>query len=259
MRSIWNGSISFGLVTIPIKLYSATEERRLDLDMLDSHDHARIRYKRVNEKTGKEVEWKDIVKGYMIDDAYVILEDEDFDLANMKKSRTIDIEEFVEEDEVSDMLFKKPYFLEPQKEGGKSYNLLRDALKQTKKLGVATFVLRQKESLCLIGVYKDALVLHVIRFAEEIRDPAELKLPSAKVTIKEVDMALTLIDNYTEKFDLSKYKDVYNDQLLKIIENKAKGKKVKPQKIESTPTAAEDLMAKLKASLDKKKNQKKAS
>ncbi|HZW78677.1 MAG TPA: Ku protein [Flavobacteriaceae bacterium] len=259
MRSIWNGSISFGLVTIPIKLYSASEERRVELDMLDSHDHARIRYKRVNEKTGKEVEWKDIVKGYLMDESYVILEDEDFDLANMKKSKTIDIEEFVEEDEVSEMLFKKPYFLEPQKEGGKSYNLLRDALKKTKKLGVATFVLRQKENLCLIGVYKEALVLHVIRFAEEIRDPAELKLPDTKVTKKEVDMALTLIEKYTEKFDLNKYKDVYNEQLMKIIESKSKGKKVKPQKVDTTPTAAEDLMAKLKASLENKKKQKKAS
>ncbi|QAA82688.1 Ku protein [Aequorivita sp. H23M31] len=256
MRSIWNGSISFGLVSIPIKMYSASEESRLELDMLDVHDNARIRYKRVNENTGKEVEWKDIVKGFKKDDHYVILEDEDFAQANMKKSKTIDIEEFVEEKEVSDLLFKKPYFLEPQKEGGKSYNLLRDALKKTKKLGVATFVMRQKENLALIGVYKDALVLHAIRFADEIRDPADLKLPSTKVSKKEVDMALTLIENYTEPFKLDKYKDVYNDQLMKIINAKAKGKKTKVEKVDTTPTQAEDLMAKLKASLDKKKKSK---
>lgn len=257
MRSIWNGSISFGLVSIPIKLYSGSEDRKLDLDMLDRHDNARIRYKRVNEETGKEVEWKDIVKGFKQDDAYVVLEKEDFEQANLKKNKTIDIEEFIDEAEVAEVLFKKPYFLEPQKEGGKSYNLLRDALKKTKKLGVATFVMRQKENLCLIGIYKDALVLHIIRFTDEIRDPGELKLPSTKVTKKEVDMAISLIEQYTDKFDLTKYKDIYNDQLMKIIESKSTGKVSKPEKFDSKPTPAKDLMAQLKASLEKKK--KKAS
>jgi len=254
MRSIWNGSISFGLVSIPVKLYSGSEDRKLDLDMLDKHDNAHIRYKRVNENTGKEVEWKDIVKGFKKDDGYVILEDEDFDKANMKKSKTIDIEEFIEEAEVADVLFKKPYFLEPQKEGGKSYNLLRDALKKTKKLGVATFVMRQKEHLALVGVYKDALVLHVIRFSDEIRDPGELKLPEAKVSKKEVDMAVSLIEQYTEKFDFAKFKDVYMDQLMKIIDAKSAGKAPKSEKFESKPTPAKDLMAQLKASLEKKKS-----
>merc|ERR1711974_126046 len=138
--------------------------------MLDRHDNARIRYKRINEDTGKVVEWKDIVKGFKQDDGYVVLEKEDFEQANLKKSKTIDIEEFIDEAEVADVLFKKPYFLEPQKEGGKSYNLLRNALKKTKKLGVGTFVMRQKEHLSLVGVYNAALVLHVIRFEDEIRD-----------------------------------------------------------------------------------------
>lgn len=256
MKSIWNGSISFGLVSIPIKMYSASEEGRLDLDMLDIHDNSRIRYKRVNEKTGKEVEWKDIVKGFKKDDSYIILEDEDFESANRKKSKTIDIEEFVQENEISDLLFKKPYFLAPQKEGGKSYNLLRDALKKSNKLGVATFVMRQKENLSLIGVYRDALVLHVIRFADEIRNPKDLKLPSTKVSEKEIDMALSLIENYTEPFKIDKYKDVYNKQLMKIINNKAAGKKSQVEEIDTTPTQAEDLMAKLKASLEKKKKSK---
>jgi DNA end-binding protein Ku len=257
MRSIWNGTVSFGLVSIPVKLYSATEDRKLDLDMLDSADHSRIRYKRVNENTGEEVAWKDIVKGYKNDDdTYTILEDEDFEQANVKKSRTIDIESFIESSQVADVLFKKPYYLEPQKEGGKSYNLLRDALKKTSKLGVATFVMRQKEHLCLLGVYEDALVLHTIRFSEEIRKPADLKLPTTKVTKKEVDMALSLIDNYTEEFDFEKYKDVYIDQLTKIIESKKSGKKTKVKKFESQPTPAKDLMAQLKASLEKKKTKK---
>lgn len=253
MRSIWNGSIQFGLVSIPVKMYSGSQDRKIDLDMLDRHDNARIRYKRVNEDTGKEVEWKDIVKGFKQEDKYVVLEKEDFDNANMKKSKTIDIEEFIEEKEVADVLFKKPYFLEPQKEGGKSYNLLLNALKKTKKLGVATFVMRQKEHLSLVGVYKDALVLHVIRFSDEIRDPSELKLPAAKVTKKEVDMAISLIDQYTSKFSFEKFKDVYNDQLMKIIKSKSAGKLSKAAKFESKPTAAKDLMAQLKASLEKKK------
>lgn len=238
-------------------MYSASEDRKIDLDMLDRHDNARIRYKRVNEETGKEVEWKDIVKGYKEDDEkYVVLEKEDFESANVKKNKTIDIEQFVEESEVSDMLYKKPYYLEPQKEGGKSYNLLRDSLKKTKKLGVATFVMRQKENLCLLGVYKEAIVLHVIRFSDELRDTKDLKLSTTKVTKKEIDMALNLIDNFTEPFKLDKFKDVYNDQLLKIIKSKKSGKKVKQEKYESTPTAATDLMAKLKASLEAKKKKK---
>jgi DNA end-binding protein Ku len=238
-------------------MYSASEDRALDLDMLDRHDNARIRYKRVNEETGKEVEWKDIVKGFKKDDGYVVLEKEDFEMANVKKNKTIDIEEFVEETEVADMLFKKPYYLEPQKEGGKAYNLLRDALKKTNKLGVATFVMRQKENLCLIGVYQNVIVLHVIRFEEEIRDPKNVKVPKTKNTKKEVSMAERLIENYTEEFDFKKYKDVYNSQLMKIIESKTTGKKITPEKVEIEPTAAKDLMAKLKASLEQKK--KKAS
>lgn len=256
MRSIWNGSVSFGLVSIPVKLYSGSEDRRIELDMLDRRDNARIRYKRVNEDTGKEVEWNDIVKGFKQDDAYVVLEKEDFEKANMKKSRTIDIEEFIDEEEVADVLFKKPYFLEPQKEGGKSYNLLRDALKKTGKLGVATFVMRQKEHLSLVGVYENALVLHVIRFADEIRDPGELKLSKTTVKKKEVDMAISLIEQYTASFDFKKYKDQYNDQLMKIIKSKSTGKTTKVEKFESEPTQAKDLMAKLKASLEKKKKAK---
>ena len=253
MKSVWNGSISFGLVSIPIKLFSGSEERALDLDMLDSHDGERIRYKRVNEKTGKEVEWKDIVKGYKKDDKYIILEKEDFENANVKKSKTIDIEEFVMAEEVSDVLFKKPYFIKPQKGGEKSYALLRDALKKTEKLGVATFVMRQKEHLSLVGVYEDALVLHIIRFDDEIRDTAELKLPQPKVAKKELDMAIALIDQYTEQFDFSKFKDVYNEQLIKIIDAKSTGKIAKSDKFESKPTQAKDLMAQLKASLEKRK------
>lgn len=256
MRSVWNGSISFGLVTIPVKLFPGSEERRLDLDMLDRRDHARIRYKRVNEKTGEEVVWDDIVKGFKKDEQYVVLEDEDFEQANMKKSKTIDIEEFVKEDDVADVLFKKPYFLKPAKDGEKSYNLLRRALEKSGMLGVATFVMRQKEHLALIGVYEEILVLYLIRFQEEIRDPALLEVPEVKVSKKEVDMAISLIEQYTTDFNFSDYKDVYNEQLKKIIDAKESGKKSKSEKYEATPTPATDLMEKLKASLERKKSRK---
>lgn len=253
MRSIWNGSISFGLVSIPVKLFSGSESRTLDLDMLDSHDGSRIRYKRVNEKTGKEVAWEDIVKGFKKDDGYVVLENEDFERANMKKSKTIDIEEFIEADEVADVLFKKPYFLKPRKESGKSYCLLRDALQKTGKLGVATFVMRQKEHLSLVGVYENAIVLHVIRFHDELKDTGELELPEVKIKKNELDMAIKLIEQYTSEFDFSKYKDVYNDQLMRIIEARSAGKQQKPEKFVEKPTQAKDLMAQLKASLEKRK------
>ena len=252
MKSLWNGNIVFGLVNIPIKIYSASEERRLDLDMLDSSDHSRIRFKRINENTGEEVEWKNIVKGFLKDDKYVILEEEDFEQANMKKSKTLEIDAFIKDDEVEEVLFKKPYFIEPQKGGAKSYNLLKDALIKSKKLGVTTFVMRAKENLSLIGVYKGVLVLHVIRFMNEIRDATELNIPETKVAKKEIDMALSLIDQYTEKFDFSKYKDVYNDQLMKIIDKKSSGKKTAVRKLETKATPAKDLMAQLKASLEKK-------
>ena len=258
MRSIWNGRISFGLVSIPVKLYSGSEERRIDLDMLDRRDKARIRYKRVNELTGEEVAWEDIVKGFKKDDDYVVLENEDFEAANVKKSKTIEIEEFVPKDDVAEVLFKKPYFLEPRQEGEKSYSLLHTALAESDKLGVATFVMRQKEHLCLVGVYKSAIVLHLTRFQDEIRDPADLKIPEVKVARKEVKLAKELIDQYSAEFELGKYRDIYNEQLMKLIESKSTGKVHKLETVEQAPTPAEDLMAKLKASLEAR-NKKKAS
>ena len=259
MKSIWNGSIGFGLVNIPVKLYSASEESRLNLDMLDKNDLSRIRYKRVNENTGKEVAWGDIVKGYLWDDEqYIIITDEDFEQASAKKSKVIEIGEFVEEDKIANMLFKKPYYLEPEKGGARSYALLRDALKKTKKVGIATFVLRQKENLALVSAYENVLILHVIRFSNEIRDTEDLDLPvKSDIKHKELDMAISLIDQYSKEFDLSEYNDIYNDELMKVIENKAKGKKTKVKKLEVAPTKSQDLMAQLKASLDQKK--KKAS
>ncbi len=253
MKAIWTGSINFGLVNIPVKMYSATEERSIDLDMLDSRDNERIRFQRVNEKTGKEVAWENIVKGFKTDGGYVILTDEDFEQASIKKSKTIAIDEFVPQEQVAELLYKTPYFLEPDKGGGEAYALLRQALKYSRKVGVSTFVMRSKENLALLDTYGEAIIVHVIRFANEVRDPADLKLPDNKPKKRELEMAMSLIDQYSGDFELEKYEDEYQDKLMEIIEQKQQGKKPKIRKLEVETTGAKDLMKKLQESLKLKK------
>lgn len=254
MRPIWTGAIGFGLVNIPVKLYSATESSNLDLDMLDKKDHAHIKYKRVNEHTGKEVDWGNIVKGYKINDEYVVLDDKDFEAASAKKTKTIDISDFVKEDEISSLYFDTPYYLEPDKSGTRPYRLLLEALKKTKKVGIATFVMRNKEALAVLRPEKEVIVLNKIRFEEEIRDPKELTLPkNTEIKPAELKMAVSLIDQLTAKFDISKYKDNYNDELLTLIKAKAKGKKIKAPQMKVVHSKTKDLMEQLKASLSTKK------
>jgi DNA end-binding protein Ku len=249
MRSLWTGSISFGLVNIPIKLYSAVQSSSLDLDMLDKKDHSNIQFKRVNEKTGKEVAWENIVKGYKVDDQYVILSDEDFKKASPEQTKTIDINEFVELEEIPPIYYDSSYYIEPEKNGGKAYVLLRDSLSKAKKTALGTFVLRNKENLCLIGPSDKILILHKIRFAEEIRSTEDIKVPEAKISPAEVQMATKLIDQLTGEFDISKYKDTYTETLLKFIKAKAKGKKFTAPKLRVVHSRSQDLMEELKASL----------
>ncbi len=253
MRSLWTGSISFGLVNIPIKLYSAVQSSSLDLDMLDKKDHANIQFKRVNEKTGKEVAWENIVKGYKVDNEYVILTDEDFKKASPEKTKTIDITEFVELEEVQPIYYDASYYVEPEKNGGKAYVLLRDALTKSKKAALGTFVLRNKENLCLINSSDDILVLHKIRYAQEVRSTEDVKVPEAKVSTAEIQMAMKLIDQLTGKFDIEKYKDTYTETLMKFIEAKAKGKKFEAPKLHVAHSRSKDLMEELKASLSQVK------
>jgi DNA end-binding protein Ku len=258
MRAIWTGAIGFGLVNIPVKIYSATESSNLNLDMLDKKDHSRIKYQRVNENTGKEVEWGNIVKGYKIANDYVILDEKDFEAASAEKTKTINITDFVKESEISSLYYETPYYLEPDKSGTRAYKLLLEALQKTKKVGVATFVMRNKESLAILRPEKNVIVLNKIRFAQEIRSTDELTLPkNTEVKPAELKMAITLIDQLTDKFDISKYKDNYNDELLKIIEAKSKGKKIKAPEMKVVHSKTKDLMDQLKASLDVKR--KKAS
>lgn len=254
MRPIWTGAIGFGLVNIPVKMYSATESSNLDLDMLDKKDHAHIKYMRVNENTGKEVDWGNIVKGYKYNDDYVVLDDKDFESASAKKTKTIEISDFVKEEEISSLYYETPYYLEPDKSGTRPYKLLLDALKKTKKVGVSTFVMRNKESLAILRPDNNVIVLNKIRFEEEIRNPEELTLPkNTAVKPAELKMAITLIDQLTGKFDISKYKDTYNNELLKLIKAKASGKKIKTPQLKVVHNKTKDLMEQLKASLDVKR------
>ena len=224
MRSIWKGSIGFGLVSIPIKLYSAVQTSSLDFDMLDSRDHSRIRYQRVNEHTHKEVPYDKIVKGYKLDDNYVIMDEHDFESAAPEKNKIIEIESFVDIADVNPMYYETSYYAEPDTKNNKAYGLLIQALIKSKKAGLARFVLRSTESLCIVHPVKNVLVVTNIRFAQEIRDTDELKIEDANVSKKELDMGLALINQYAEKFDITKFKDEYNGELLKIIQAKAKGK-----------------------------------
>jgi DNA end-binding protein Ku len=259
MRPLWTGAIGFGLVNIPVKLFSATKSSELDLDMLDKKDHSNIKFLRVNEKTGKEVTWQNIVKGYKIDNKYVVLDDKDFEKANAVKTKVIDISDFVDEPEIDSTYYEMPYYLEPDKAGVRAYALLREALLKTGKVGVASFVMRNKESLAILRVSGEVIILNKIRFAEEIRPTKELTLP-AKSTVKpaELKMAVSLINQLSGKFNISKYKDTYTAQLLKLIKSKAKGKLPATNgHMKVVHNKTKDLMEQLKESLGAKR--KKAS
>ena len=251
MHAIWTGSIGFGLVNIPVKLYSATQESSLDLDMLDKNGHANIHYARINANTGKEVPWANIVKGYKYNDDYVVLTDEDFQKVSPKKSKMIEISDFVKTEEIDSAFYDTPYYLSPEKSGEKAYVLLREALKQSNKIAVGMFILRNKENLCILRPQDDIILLQKIRFAEEIRDYENLDIPK-NVTVKaaELKMAQALINQLTpKKFSIGKYKDTYDAELMKIIEAKAKGKRVTRPKFKLIHNKSKDLMSQLKASL----------
>lgn len=261
MKAIWTGAIGFGLVNIPVRLFSATQDSNLDLHMLDKNGHAGIRYARINESTGKEVPWANIVKGYKYDEDYVVLTDEDFEKVSPRKSKMIDINEFVKADGIDSSYYDTPYFLEPAKGGEKAYVLLREALKASDKVAIGQYILRTKENLCVLKAQDDMLLLLKIRFPEEIRSYEELNIPK-DITVKaaELKMAQSLINQLTpKKFSLAKYKDTYDEELMKIIEAKAKGKRVAKPKFKIVQNKSKDLMEQLKASLEGGTTRKKAS
>lgn len=253
MRAIWSGAIGFGLVNIPIKLYSAVQQSELDLDMLDKKDHANIKFKRVNANTGKEVAWENIVRGFKIDDHYVVLTNEDFEKASPEKTKMIGIEEFIDEKEVDSIYYEMPYYLQPEKSGARAYSLLRDALKKAGKAGLGSFVLRNRESLVIVRAADDILILNKIRFKEEIKDPEEIKVSDGENKPGEMKMAIQLINQLSTTFDIAKYKDTYSAKLMKLIHEKDKGKKITISPLRVVHSRSRDLMSQLKASLDSSK------
>lgn len=254
MRPIWTGAIGFGLVNIPVKMYSATESSALDFDMLDKRDKSNIKYRRVNEKTGKEVAWRDIVKGFKYRDRYVVLTKSDFESASARKSKVIEITAFLDEGDIDTIYYETPYYLEPDKSGARAYGLLRDALLKTGKVGVGTYVLRNKEALTLLKPFGNMIILNKLRFEQEIRDHSEFHLPAkTSAKSKELGMAVTLINQLTDKVNLASFKDTYSGELMKMIKAKAKGTKVAPPKLKLVHRKTEDLMSQLRDSLDAKK------
>ena len=263
MRSIWRGSISFGLINIPVRLYDATKSRELKFKLLHNKDLSEIRYARICKEDGKEVPWEDIVKGYEYRDGkFVVLTDEDFQRASPKKTKTIEILDFTGEDQIDTMFYETPYYLEPEKGASKAYNLLREALKRSKKVAVGNYVIRQHERLGVIKPHGDVLVLNQLRYSSELISPKDLHIPQESPLIKnEVDVALKLIEQLTKPFRPSNYSDTYIDEVKKIITQKSKGKKVKFKQEKSEEPKIHDIMALLKESLvkHKKKGRKKAA
>lgn len=254
MRSIWSGSISFGLVNIPVKLQSASQDDNIDFDMLSKKDMAKVRYARIDSKTGKELPWKEIVKGYQYTKGkYVVVEAEDFEKARPQIAKAINILQFVKEDEIDPIYYEKPYYIVPDKGSEKSYKLLLKALDETKTVALAEFMLRNRAHICLLKNHEGVLLLNQLRYHEEIRDLPEVNTKSERITPKEIQLATKLIDQLTEPFDPAAFKDTYIAELKKVIKAKAAGKKIRvaePKKLSADVT---DLMEVLKESLNKKK------
>ena len=261
-RGLWKGAISFGLVNVPVELFSAQKrEAGLDLTMLDRRDMAPVGYKRVNKSTGEEVPWEDVVKGYeYADDKYVVLSEEDFRRANPEASKTVDIMAFVDLADIAPQYFETPYLLAPGKRGEKAYALLRDAMAKAGKAGIATVVIRTKQYLAALVAQGDALILNTLRYHKELKTPKDVdledKLKGAKVSAKEIDMALRLIDDMADKWQPAKFHDTYHEDLLKRIEEKVKAGETEeitePEKEEKAAKTADviDLMSLLKKSVE---------
>lgn len=255
MRALWSGSISFGLVNIPVKMYSGSRSHEgLDLDMLHKEDHSPIRYARICRKDGQEIPYDDIVKGYEYQDGdYVVLTDKDFEKADATKTKNITLKQFAKESEIDSRYFDKPYYLEPDKGGEHAYALLRDALEISGKIALGTFAMRARDTMGAIKPFGKGLIFNQMRFPADIRGTGDIKFPSDKPAKEELAMANKLIDQLTKPFIPEDWHDTYTEELEDIIEEKIKGKKPSGKaKRETKPTSAHDLMATLKASLAKK-------
>ena len=254
MRAIWKGSISFGLVNIPIALYPATRKEELKFRLLRKRDLSPVNYKRVAAKDGREVPWDEIVKGYEYEKGkFVVLNEKDFQRVDLEATQTVDIKDFVDLDEIDPMYFYKPYYLEPQKGGDKAYTLLREALADGKKVGIAKVVIKTRQYLAGVKALNHALVLELMHFAEELADPEKLHVPKkTEVGKREKEMAEALVKSMTSKWDPEKYKDDYREALMEVIEEKVEsgGKEIEEKPKEKRPsTKVIDLVAVLQESL----------
>src|SRR5438105_8847073 len=263
-RAIWKGSISFGLVNIPIALYPATRREELKFRLLRKSDLSPVNYKRVAEKDGKEVSWDQIVKGYEYEKGkYVVLKDEDFERVDLEATQTVDIQDFVDQEEIDPMFFYKPYYLEPQKGGDKAYVLLRDALEESKKVGIAKVVIKTRQYLAGVKAEDSVLVLELMHFAEELAESDKLHVPKKiEPGKREIDMAKALIDSMSSKWNPEKYHDDYREALMEVIEEKVEtgGEEIeeKPKKAPK-PTKVIDLVEVLKKSLEETGAKKKSA
>ncbi|HZZ99659.1 MAG TPA: Ku protein [Candidatus Paceibacterota bacterium] len=251
MRSIWSGALTFGLINIPVKLYSATREKGLSFHMLHKTDLSPIRYARICRSDGREVPFEDIVKGYEYQKGdFIVLTEADFKKADVKKTKSIEITDFSESKEIDPSFYDKPYYLEPEQGAEKAYALLREALKRSGRVGIARFVLRAREHIAAVRPEGKLLILNQLRYNYEIKPANELNIPAGKnLQPKEISMALRLIDELTEPFNPKKYKDTYEAELAKVIESRLKGKKTKTKGRAPKPTKSPDLMAVLRQSL----------
>jgi DNA end-binding protein Ku len=251
-RPIWSGAISFGLVNVPVKLYSATSSKDVRFHQLDGKSNSRIKQKRVSMATGEEVPYEDIVKAYEIaPDNYVTITPEELDALDPKATKTIDIEDFVDLDQIDPVYYERPYYLVPDKGGQKAYALLRNAMRETNKVGIARVVLRTKQYLAAIRPKDDALVMETMLFADEVNPLEELDLPGpdVDVTEREEKMARSLIDSLSIDFEPEKYHDEYRARVLDLIEQKASGQEIVVEESAEEAPRVVDLMAALEASL----------
>jgi len=252
-RAIWKGSISFGLVTIPVELHTAVRDHRPKFRMLHARDKSPVRYQRVCEREGKPVAWEDLVKGYEYEKGrFVVLTKEDLKSAALNKDKSINILDFVKSEEIDDRYFETPYYVTPEKNGEHAYALLREALKQSGRTGIAKIIIREAQHLAAVEVIDRAIVLTLLRYADELVDTGQLVFPSAeKVRKAELDMARMLVDNLASEWDPAKYTDEYRENLMKLIKARMKGQKPHLPAAEAAPQGqVVDLMERLRQSLE---------
>lgn len=263
MHTMWKGSISFGLVNIPIKLHAATEDKDIKLRTLHEKCHAPIKYEKVCSVCGEEVKPEEIVKAYEYTKGkYVVLDEEDLEkLRKENEEKAVEIIDFVKIEEIDPIYFNRSYYMSPNEGGGKAYTLLRKALLESQKVGLAKIVIRSKEQLAVIRVYENTLVMETIHYPDEVRKAIDVpNVPSDdKVTKKELDTAILLIDQLTSKFEPEKYTDDYRTALLELIEAKRNGKETVTAAAKEAPNNVTDLMAALQASIDRTKPKKSAA